>query len=57
METFRKAAAAGVSISIGATVYLACESRLLGAMLFTIGLFVICAFGLNLFTGKIGYVL
>ncbi len=57
METFRKAVAAGVSISIGATVYLSCESKLAGALLFTIGLFVICAFGLNLFTGKIGYVL
>ncbi len=57
METFRKAVAAGVSISIGATVYLVCESKLAGALLFTIGLFVICTFGLNLFTGKIGYVL
>lgn len=57
METLKKAIAAGFSITIGATVYLVCENRVVGALLFSIGLFVICAFGMNLFTGKIGYVL
>ncbi len=57
MDTFRKAVAAGAAISIGATIYLSCENRVVGALLFTIGLFAICAFGMNLFTGKIGYVL
>ncbi len=57
MEAFKKSVAAGVAISIGATVYLVSESKLAGALLFTIGLFVICSFGMNLFTGKIGYVL
>ena len=46
---------AGVMISIGGTIYLTCESKLLGAFLFSIGLYAICAFGLNLYTGKIGY--
>ena len=51
-----RAILAGVMISIGGTIYLACESKLLGAFLFSIGLYAICAFGLNLYTGKIGYV-
>lgn len=57
LEVVRKSVAAGVAISIGATIYLVLENKTVGALLFTIGLFVICAFGLNLFTGKIGYVL
>ena len=48
---------AGVMISIGGTIYLACESKMLGAFLFSIGLYAICSFGLNLYTGKIGYVI
>lgn len=55
-ETFKKAAAAGFMIGIGAAVYLSCGSKIAGALLFTVGLFTICAFGMNLFTGKIGYV-
>lgn len=57
MEVLRKSIAAGTAISIGAAIYLVSESKLAGALLFTIGLFVICSFGMNLFTGKIGYVL
>ena len=57
METFKKAIAAGFMIGIGAVIYLQCENKVVGAMLFTIGLFSICAFGMNLFTGKIGYVI
>lgn len=52
-----RAIAAGVMISIGGTIYLTCESKMLGAFLFSIGLYAICAFGLNLYTGKIGYVI
>lgn len=52
-----RAILAGVMISIGGTIYLACESKLLGAFLFSIGLYAICSFGLNLYTGKIGYVI
>ena len=52
-----RAILAGVMISIGGTIYLACESKLLGAFLFSIGLYAICAFGFNLYTGKIGYVI
>lgn len=57
METLKKAIAAGFMIGIGAIIYLQCENKIAGALLFTIGLFAICAFGMNLFTGKIGYVI
>ena len=48
---------AGVMISIGGTIYLALENKMLGAFLFSIGLFAICTNGFNLYTGKIGYVI
>ncbi len=54
-ETFRKAVGAGLLIGIGATVFLSCENKIAGALFFCVGLFAICTFGLNLFTGKIGY--
>lgn len=56
LETLKKAIAAGFMIGIGAVIYISCENKMLGALMFTIGLFTICAFGMNLFTGKIGYV-
>lgn len=57
METLKKAIAAGFMIGIGAIIYITCENKIVGSLMFTLGLFTICAFGLNLFTGKIGYVL
>lgn len=55
-KTFIKALAAGLCISIGAAAYLSCDNKIVGSLLFTTGLFTICFFGLNLYTGKIGYV-
>ncbi len=54
-RVFRDALTAGLMIGIGGSVYLACENKALGAVLFSVGLMSICVFGLNLFTGKIGY--
>lgn len=48
---------AGVMISIGGTINLMMENKIIGAFLFSIGLFMICANGFNLYTGKIGYVI
>lgn len=48
---------AGVLISIGGTVYIACSNKIMGSFLFAIGLLTVCMYGLNLYTGKIGYVL
>ena len=47
---------AGISISLGGTVFLMCESKIVGALFFTVGLFCVCSFGFNLFTGKVCYV-
>ncbi len=55
VETFLLAAGAGIAIAIGGTVYLSMENRILGALLFTVGLYLIVTSGLNLYTGKIGY--
>ena len=52
-----RAILAGAMISIGGTIYLALDNKMLGAFLFSIGLFSICAYGFNLYTGKIGYVI
>jgi formate/nitrite transporter FocA (FNT family) len=55
LSVFFKAVLAGISIAVGGTVFLSCESRLLGAFLFAVGLFAILTRGYKLFTGAIGY--
>lgn len=55
-KIFISAVLAGVVISIGGTVFLSLENRVLGALMFTVGLFTICTFGFHLFTGKVCYV-
>lgn len=47
---------AGFAIGIGGTLYLSIDSKIVGALMFSVGLYTICAHGLHLFTGKIGYV-
>lgn len=50
--------AAGVSIGIGGLLNLVCISndlKILGGILFSVGLFTICIFGFKLFTGQVGY--
>ena len=46
---------AGIFIGIGGTVYLSLENPVMGSFLFAIGLYSIVCFQLQLFTGKIGY--
>lgn len=55
MKTFIRGISAGILISIGCIVYSMCDSKLLGAFLFSFGLFCIVNYQLNLYTGKIGY--
>ena len=55
MKTFTKAIASDVMITVGVTIYLSCSNKIVGSLLFSIALFFICSFGMNLFTGKIGY--
>ena len=54
-NTFILAICAGMCIGVGGTVYLMCTSKLLGAVLFSVGLLTILVFGLKLFTGMTGY--
>ena len=57
---------AGIAIGLGGLLNIAVNSipfenpiwgRILGSLLFPVGLNLVCFLGLNLFTGKIGYVL
>ena len=54
-DIFLRAFLTGIAIAIGGTVFLSCENRYIGSILFGTGLFVILTNGLNLFTGKVGY--
>ena len=54
-NTLVNAIFAGICIGIGCNVYLSCNNKYIGAILFTVGLIVILTFGFNLYTGKVGY--
>ncbi len=58
-EDIKKSVLAGIMISIGGCVNLACSVNGIGwagALLFSVGLFTICEYGFNLYTGKVGYI-
>ena len=48
---------AGIMIGIGGSIYLSVTNRVVGAILFAIGLLTICVYKMNLYTGMIGYIL
>lgn len=50
-----KSIAAGVYIGIGALVYTLIDNKLVGSVLFSLGLLTIFLRGLDLYTGKVGY--
>ena len=56
-QTFLRAVLAGMSIAIGGTAFLMTSDPTVGALLFAVGLFCVCVFGFNLFTGKVCYAL
>ena len=56
MKYLVKSILAGIMIGIGATTYLSLENKIVGSVLFSIGLFVILIKELNLYTGKVGYI-
>lgn len=47
---------AGILISIGGAVYLSCDNKYAGAVLFSVALLCICYQGYSLYTGKICYI-
>ena len=55
LSDFLMAVLAGIAISIGGTVFLSLDDKVLGATFFAVGLFMVCTLGLNLFTGKVCY--
>ncbi len=46
---------AGILIAIGGSVYLSCDVKYVGAILFSVALLTICFKGYSLYTGKIGF--
>lgn len=56
LKTFRDSLCAGILITIGGTVFLSCENKTVGAVLFSVALLCICYKSYYLFTGKIGYI-
>lgn len=58
LKPFLLSIAAGVSIGIGGLLNIVCianDLKILGGILFSLGLFTICIFGFKLFTGQVGY--
>lgn len=59
INNIKKSILSGLLIAVGASVYLCCMAKglaPLGAFLFAAGLFTICEYGYNLYTGKVGYI-
>lgn len=54
-NTFFSAIAAGIMVGIGGAVYMSCDNKYVGAVLFSVALLSICYMGMYLFTGKIGF--
>ena len=57
MKILFKSFLAGIMIAIGGTVFLSIENKVIGASLFSIGLLGVLIYNLNLYTGKIGYLI
>ena len=47
---------AGIMIAIGGTIFLSVDNKVIGSLLFAIGLFMIVIRSFNLYTGKVGYI-
>ena len=55
IKTLLDAILAGIFISIGGTVFLSLDNKVLGSIFFAVGLFAICTMKFNLYTGKVCY--
>ena len=55
VKTVFGAVSAGIMIAVGGSVFLSCDNKYVGAVLFSVALLCICYLGYYLFTGKIGY--
>lgn len=57
IEILIKSILAGIMIGIGGTIYLSLDNKIVGSILFVIGLFIIVVYSFNLYTGKMGYLI
>lgn len=57
IEILTLAILAGIAIGVGGIIFLSLDNKIVGACMFSVGLYAICINGLYLFTGKIGYLL
>lgn len=56
-DTLLSAICAGICIGLGGYINIHIENPYIGALLFTTGLYIVANYNLNLFTGKVGYIL
>ena len=56
LKVFLSGILAGFSIGLGGVAFLSLDNKVIGAAVFTVGLFTVCTMGFNLYTGKICYV-
>lgn len=56
INTYIWAIYSGLCIGVGVSVYLNMENKIVGSFIFSVGLLSILTFGMNLFTGKVGYI-
>lgn len=56
INTYIWAIYSGICIGVGGAVYLSMDNKIAGSFLFAVGLLTILIFGMNLFTGKVGYI-
>ncbi|MGN0542563.1 MAG: formate/nitrite transporter family protein [Acutalibacteraceae bacterium] len=56
MKTVFSGIAAGFAVALGGAVYLSCDNKYVGAVLFAVALLAICYLGFALFTGKAGFI-
>ena len=54
-KDFLLAVAAGMAIALGGIAFLSAPNKTVGSLYFAIGLFTVCYFKLNLYTGKVCY--
>lgn len=52
---FLYAIMAGAFIAMGGVAFLSLDNKIVGAFMFSLGLFAVCTLKYNLFTGKVGY--
>ena len=55
LKVFLSGILAGFSIGLGGVAFLSLDNKVIGAAVFTVGLFTVCTLGFNLYTGKVCY--